>query len=370
VELGRERLSSRDPGPERVVDEGLTWLARAQDCSASRDGGVARHFSLNAGWSVSYPETTGYIVPTLLSHHAARPTDGLAARARRMIDWLVSIQLPGGGFQGGVIGSTPVVPVTFNTGQILMGLAAAVATFGPAYEAPMRAAADWLAATQDPDGCWRRHPSPFAASGEKTYDTHVAWGLVEAARVAGDARYLESALKNVRWALTHQAANGWFDRCCLDDPTQPYTHTIGYVLRGLVETYLAARESSILEAALRTALGSLAAVRPDGFLPGRLNAEWQGTVTWTCLTGMSQIAISYLQLFELTGDARLRDGARALNRYVRRTVRVAGPAETRGAVKGSYPVHGAYGRYEYLNWAVKFTVDANARELATVGSSP
>ena len=36
-----------------------------------------------------------------------------------MLDWLVSIQMPSGAFQGGTIGESPVVPVTFNTGQIL-----------------------------------------------------------------------------------------------------------------------------------------------------------------------------------------------------------------------------------------------------------
>lgn len=40
----------------------------------------------------------------------------------------------------------------------------------------MRRAADWLVETQDADGCWRRHPTPFAEPGEKVYETHVAWG--------------------------------------------------------------------------------------------------------------------------------------------------------------------------------------------------
>ena len=52
----------------------------------------------------------------------------------------------------------------------------------------------------------------------------------------------------------------------------------------------------------------------------------------------------------------------AANRYVRRTVRTDGPEETRGAVKGSFPVSGGYGTYEYLNWAAKFFVDAQLFE--------
>jgi len=60
-------LPSEDPGGDCVVQEAVRWLSRAQDSSTSDDGGVARHYSLVDGWSTSYPETTGYIVPTMLA---------------------------------------------------------------------------------------------------------------------------------------------------------------------------------------------------------------------------------------------------------------------------------------------------------------
>ena len=41
------------------------------------------------------------------------------------------------------------------------------AAFGAPYDDAMRRAADWLVATQDADGCWRRYPTPFAEPGEK-----------------------------------------------------------------------------------------------------------------------------------------------------------------------------------------------------------
>src|ERR1051326_5381081 len=40
------------------------WLKRAQD--ATGNGGFSGRYHLRTGWSSSYPETTGYIVPTLL----------------------------------------------------------------------------------------------------------------------------------------------------------------------------------------------------------------------------------------------------------------------------------------------------------------
>ena len=358
----RMGLARDDPGIERVVDEGLAWLCRAQDRTASRDRGVARDFSLLTGWSTSYPETTGYIVPTFIDCGKRFRRPELLSRAREMLDWLVGIQLPGGGFQGGRIDATPIVPVTFNTGQILLGLAAGQSAFG-GYAEPMHRAADWLVATLDADGGWRRHPTPFAAVGEKTYETHVAWGLLEAARVAPQSpSYAAAALANVRWAIGKQRANGWFDDCCLSDRSRPLTHTIGYAIRGILEAYRFSRDEIFLESARRAADPLVDALGDDGRLPGQFSSDWQPAASWTCLTGSVQIAYCWLMIYRYTGDKRYRDAAFLANRFVRRTIAISGPDETRGAVKGSHPIDGTYGRYQYLNWAVKFSIDAQLLE--------
>ena len=347
-----------DAGIERTLDAAVAWLCHAQDRSRSGDGGVARHFSLTSGWGASYPETTGYIVPTLLRCAQLRKDELLRARVKRMLDWLVSIQLSCGAFSGGVIGEEPVVPVVFNTGQILLGLAAGVREFGATYREPMRRAASWLVDVQDSDGCWRRHGSPFAMAGEKTYDVHGAWGLLEAARLTAEPRFADAALANMRWALSRQHANGWFEDCCLGDPARPLTHTLGYALRGIVEAHTFSKEQAFLEAATRTADGLLSALRDDGSLPGRLERRWDAAVRWSCLTGTAQVAHCWLSLFTVTGRTAYRDAAFAANRFVRRTVVVDGPPEVRGGVKGSFPIYGDYGAYQYLNWACKFLIDA------------
>ena len=358
----RAGLPNFDPGLDRAIDEAMVWLGRAQDSSSTHDGGVARHYSLIDGWGPSYPETTGYIIPTMLAYAHLKNDEAVRQRARRMLDWLLAIQLPDGGFQAGTVDAKPVVPTTFNTGQILLGLASGVQEFGNRYREPLCRAAGWLVKTQDPDGCWRNHPSPFAGPGEKAYETHVAWGLMEAARVEDNKKYGEAALANVRWALRQQQENGWFAKCDLLDDTQPLTHTLGYVLRGIIEAYRFSKESSLLQASRITADGLLSALKPDGFLPGRLDHQWHGTVSWACLTGTVQSAHCWLMLFQETGDTRYRDAAFVANRYVRRSMRVDGLPSTRGGIKGSFPVNGLYGTYEYLNWACKFFVDSHMLE--------
>lgn len=364
-----ERLSDRrglpaiDPGPHAVVKACTAWLCAAQDHSSSHDGGVARDYSLLTGWSSSYPETTGYIIPSMIALAQRTGDAALHGRARRMLDWCVAIQFPQGGFQGGKIDSLPRVPVTFNTGQILLGLAAGVEAYGAAYQDAMQRAAKWLRDSQDADGCWRRHPTPFAGPGDKAYETHVAWGLFEADRIAPGHGYGAAGLRQVDWALSKQRCNGWFESNCLDNPLLPLTHTIGYALRGLLEAHRFAGRADLLDAAVRTATGIANAVAADGYLAGRLGPDFQPGADYACLTGSVQNAHCLFLLYRLTGERRYLDAGRRLNRYVRRSISIDGPAHARGGVKGSFPVDGDYGAWAYLNWAAKFCIDANLLEL-------
>lgn len=359
LQADREGLPAHDPGNAAVIDAATRWLCTAQDKSASADGGVARDFSLVKGWATSYPETTGYIIPTIIEMANRTGNADLHARARRMLDWCVAIQRDDDGFMGGKIDATPVVSVTFNTGQILIGLAAGAKAYGDEpYQKAMHRAAAFLRDNQDPDGCWRKHPTPFAKPGEKAYETHVAWGLFEADRIAPGHGYGESGLRQVDWALTKQQPNGWFGSNCLTDAERPLTHTIGYVLRGVLEAHRFSGRADLLAAAVRTGSSLVDAVGADGYLAGRIDQNFRPAVEYVCLTGSVQIAHCLFILFRLTGEQRYLDAGRRLTKFVRRTVRLDGPIETRGAVKGSFPVNGDYGQWEYLNWAAKFCIDA------------
>lgn len=172
-----------DPGIDAATIAISNWLMDAQAYSASRDGGAASHFSLIDGWASSYPETTGYIIPTLISTFRRTGNAGLRECAHAMAKWLLSIQLADGSFQGGNIDAHPIRPTVFNTGQILLGLISAQREFGDEFRLSAMAAADWLLRIQDPDGAWRGYRSPFTSDGPKAYETHVAWALVEADRL-------------------------------------------------------------------------------------------------------------------------------------------------------------------------------------------
>lgn len=354
-----------DLGPDQAIQNGMKWLCRAQDSSPSHDGGVSYGYHLMKGWMHSYPETTGYIVSTFVDQYLSTNNLDYKLRAIKMLDWLVSIQFDEGGFPGGKINDTPQVPVTFNTGQILIGLAHSVQRLGlDKYKEPLQRAASWLREGLDSDGCWRKYTTPFSEPSDKAYETHVSWGLFEAARIFPKEGYELAAMKQIDWSLTNQKENGWFDKCCLSNNKAPLTHTIGYVFRGLLEAYLFTQSETLLSSIKLTADHLMAAQKADGRFPGRLNANWRSEADWVCLTGNVQIAHCYLLLYQITqNDLYLTIGKKA-NAFVRKTLGSGVSANILGAVKGSFPIQGRYQKYTFPNWATKFMVDSNQLEIA------
>ena len=104
-------------------------------------------------------------------------------------------------------------------------------------------------------------------------------------------------------------------------------------------------------------------------MPGRLDADWQGTVGWSCLTGTVQIAACWLLLDRTADRPEYREAALRGIDYVRRTIRTAGDVGTVGGVKGSFPVDGGYTPFQYPNWATKFFLDAQLLALEHGGGS-
>src|SRR3546814_14043228 len=105
---------------------------------------------------LSYPETTGFIIPTFYRYWHLTGRDDIRARAVRMADWECAVQHPSGGVLAGALGDSPE-PTVFNTGQVLFGWVRAFEAEGTERyrEAALRAAT-WLCAVQDAAARWRR----------------------------------------------------------------------------------------------------------------------------------------------------------------------------------------------------------------------
>jgi hypothetical protein len=366
------RRDGAGPRPARELrdhlEATLRWIEAAHDATGRK--GVARSFVLRphhrygvVGWLPAYPETTGYVVPTLFEAARMLERPELAARAVEMASWEAEIQLETGAVRGGTV-ADPVSPAVFNTGQVLFGWVAAFQeTRESRFLDAAARAARWLVANQDEDGAWRRGASQFAAAGGHVYNARAAWGLALAGVALDDEAAKRAARRSAEFALANQRDNGWFADNCLSDPVHPLTHTIAYAAQGVLEIGLMLGEPRFVEAARRTARGVANVLASDGFLAGRLDERWHAAVDWSCVTGEAQMVLVWDRLRALdaaSGDAAtFRAAADRALRFALSTQDLASSEPgVRGGVAGSFPIWGGYGQYEYLNWAAKFLADA------------
>jgi len=358
--IGRRTVSAP---PAEYLDHTIEWLCRAQD--ATPDGGVARQFNLRRGWLPSYPETTGYIIPTFFRYAELRGERNYGARAERMAAWLLGERLADGSTYGGGVEAEVKSPAIFNTGMVQFGFLRAYESTGDQeYLDAIREAALFLVASQDPDGAWRRNLSRYATGKVHVYNTRTAWALALSGQKLHEPGWIDAAVKNVEWALEQSNENGWLRYNDLVSDASPLTHTIAYAFRGILETAVIVGRQDWIDGVRRVAETLIERQDRDGSLAGCLDGNWNPTVRSVCLTGCAQIALIWLRLFEMTHEARFLQAAQIANRYVMSTQILdhSNPG-IRGGVKGSQPIWGDYLDFCYPNWAAKFAADAVMLEL-------
>ncbi|WP_128476572.1 prenyltransferase/squalene oxidase repeat-containing protein [Halorussus pelagicus] len=331
----------------------MEWLYRTQDVTDC--GGSTAGYNLVFGWSGPYPETTGYVVPTLYDYGEA--TDAMEARnrANRMASWLTTLQLDSGGFPAGVDPGPDPEPSVFNTGQIILGLVRAYHETGEErYREAARRASEWLVNVQHENGYWDRYDYRDEIH---AYCSRVAWALLEVHDVTGASAFRDAAVDHLSWVVSQQRSNGWFDHCGFSPDETPFLHTIAYTIRGLLEGGALLDDEAFVSAA-RIAAEKLRTIqRQRGPLTGAYDSDWSGA-SYYCLTGNAQMAVVWSRLSELWGDDAYASAATEAVRFLKTKHRMDGPDEVRGGMKGSHPVWGPYMRLRYPNWAAKFFADA------------
>lgn len=366
-------FGGREPVRESRVhlDAAMQWLCSAQDATA--DDGLARMYHVRDGWGASYPETTGYAIPTFFEYADLTGVEEFARRALRMAAWESAIQMESGAVQGGIVStSKPPTPAIFNTGQVLFGWCAAYErTRDPRFADSARRAASYLCEVQEHDGAWRKNLSEYCDSTDDSYAFNVrsAWALMLAGNLFAEQRFKDAAIANVNYVVGLSRENGWIEQNCLNRPEQPLLHTIAYSFQGLLEITELADHAEARALVVRGNEALLGRFNLHGRLHGRYDEAWQPTVAWRCLTGEAQTAIVWFRLADLTRSSVWRDAARKLVVQLKRTQALEAREGVRGGIKGSHPVTGAYGRLEYLNWAAKFFADALLLDLGVVGAS-
>lgn len=354
---GRRALLSARPETtdhDAHLMAGADWLKR----SITVCGGLAssKAYRFPWGWVPPYPETTGYIIPTLLNLADETGDPELQPMADRMGRWLTSIQGKDGGFAAYELGLGQKADV-FDTGMILLGFNALQhrGTDPSVTQAAQRAAV-FLQQSIDDQGAFVRNVSHDMLH---TYNVRAAWALVAHGTLMGDNASTEAGIANVDWTLRQRRDNGFFDNNGFKPGGNANTHGIAYVLRGLLQVHFLTGRQDILDAVKRGATAVIGRLEAEGWLAAEIGPEWEFRSKHICLTGCVQIAIICFRLAAMTGDQKFVLAAERLIAQVASTQSVRDTKKAHnGAISGSYPIYGAYAPLQYPNWATKFMVDA------------
>jgi hypothetical protein len=338
-----------------AVERAVNWLLLSQKSMV--DNGIGS-YHLNQGWTSSYPETTGYIVPTLIDYALKKQSEVAKKQAIAAADWLLEVQKPSGGWQGMRLAENKPETI-FNTGQVIRGLIAAYLSTGDKkYLNASIVATDWLCERQDDVGYWKKNA--FLGV-ERVYDSYVDAPILQVYELTGNEKYKVHALRNLNWIIEQkQHANGWFEDCdnTIKHNDRPILHTISYTIDGLLDSAIILNNDKLLKAATIPAETLLDKFLKDGFLNGRFDKNWNGSEYMIC-TGYAQISIVWSKLFKINNIEKFRLGVEKINNIlVAVQYRKVLIKETDGAISGSFPFWGKYEPFAFPNWATKYFIDA------------
>ncbi len=362
---------------ESAAAAAVGWLVRSIEACGGQ--GSARFYSRwyvpLRGWSWPYPETTGYLIPTLLDYARFANRPELVAIALRQADWILGLQMPDGSLPGGHIarGRASRGPSVFNTGQMILGLVAAYDQSGDAkyLDAASRAAV-WLAAGVDPaSGTWAAHA--YVQGHSPAYYTRVCWPMQLVHTRRSDPAVAAAVERALRAILSWQRPSGGFSNWAFAPGRPAFTHTIAYTIRGFLESaaLLGPGGRSYFDGAHRAADALRRKMELGGGLAGAYDEELRGVTWYTCLTGNCQMAIIWMKIHVATGDARFLSAAlKALSFVMDRQRLRTLDRQNHGAIAGSSPIWGRYLTLRYPNWAPKFFVDALMLACAILRTPP
>jgi uncharacterized protein YyaL (SSP411 family) len=340
------------------------WVARALAPRSETDQltgacGASAGYHVVEGWAPPYPEVTGYLIPTLLRELEPDRAAGASLVAVRAGVWLVDTRLPEGGICRKQWSFDATTPSVFNTAQVIDGWCAlADRTADARWIERASESADWILSEQEPDGSWVR--SAFNGV-PHSYYARAASALAELSmRVAVPARdrYGDAARRAFDWVLEQQRADGWFDRAGFAVDESPTTHSVGYVLEGLLQGGVMLHEDRYISAAERAAAALRSLYERDGRLPGRLAPGWAPAARWRCVTGDAQVGLAWARLARYTGETAYREAAYRIADDVRYAVRLSTSwPDLSGGVPGAMPRAVGYDPFSYPTHAAKFTLD-------------
>jgi hypothetical protein len=361
----------------RHVKAVIDWILNAQSACGC-GGGIPAYYTLRGGFSNPYPETSGYIITSLLAGYNHFHDESYKSAAVDIADWLTSRQLDSGAMRCNIEHPRSMLDKNrsgidvskiflFDCGAILEGL---TNMWKQIPEDRFRLSsirlADYMISNQEDNGLWEKDLY-FPYFG--THQTRTMWALINAGRTFNKSEYIDSALRCLNKLKLNVKPNAYIANChFVQEENEDFglTHPIAYAIEGFFEAgiMLGLREFSEIAINVGYELQRMAENRQQMFF-SHYNSHWEPVSSYQCVTGNIQIAMMWLKIAKYTGDDALISTAIKFLNFIRNCMidtetEIAG---VRGAIQGSFPIYGRYCPYAFPNWGAKFFIDASLLEL-------
>lgn len=333
----------------------LEWILKS--IAQNKGKGSSAFYHLWKGWSWPYPETTGYLIPTLWNVHELFPEKNLKPIILGLSEWLLSIQKADGSFpQGLELGDRPEI---FDCGQILFGLYTTwEKTQDIKFKESIQKLSEWMLLQQCDNGSFCKNT--YVLDYSPSYHIRFVWALMLVQEIIEEhVEFNIKVQKAVQYYSGLLTASGSFSDWGFHPGSNGLTHTIAYTLRGIMECCILMNDKKSLDTILKPIDYIVSELKSKPFLAGSYNQDWVGDYSFRCLTGEAQMSIIFRRLAGILNKAEYHLYAdRLLEDIHSKQIKTQWATNLNGGFFASSPFYGKYMRFTMNNWTAKFFIDA------------
>jgi len=298
-------------------------------------------------WSKAYPETTGYLIPSLMRIQEQEDID-TSVEVEQCMRWLAEdVQFKDGGFPSLYAGNTR--PSLFNSAQIALGFHA-YGSRNSSYKVQELKLVNWLSKQLEEGKKEIHYRGDFIPS----YYTRVVWPCLLMSQ-KHEHVVLQHLAEKLLKTLLLRIDKDFFPLKSGFQGDKAFTHTLAYTVRGLMESAILLDDSDLLQLFRNQIDAQISSLKKHQLrFAGCYMPSWEGDFSFRCLTGEWQWVIIFLKASQLFKEQKYFSLAEELIHRLDSTHFLY----PKGAVLGSKPLWGAYMPWKAPNWAAKFALDA------------
>ena len=335
----------------------LLWLKNSfKACDGN--GSAAWHSFIRRpirGWSAAYPETTGYIIETLLDYYLLFQEKWMEDDAIAGADWLISVQKDDGSFPAGL--GTNGAPSVFNSGMILLGLERAyVHTKDIKYLSCAANTVKWLCNCLEENGKWSS--AAYISGFSPAYYTRVIWATLKVNLHLQNQHVAQKMKLAIAYYATKINENHSVQDWSFAPGKAAFTHTIAYTMRGFLESAELLADTQYRLIAQNMADRLISEFNLKQKLAGTYDEQWVGDYAFVCVTGNAQLSLNFSRLYQITGEIVYYEYAKKFFESVKTSPSRIQIPGILGGIPGSVPFWGKYMPFQFINWGAKFWLDA------------